>query len=93
MIDIKGLDKAEVLSGLYNNSRVIGYGAMFVSDKDMTMEEARELLEHTTYFDYLHGKIMKVDLKSDIEFDERLYDRDNGKGSAERVIQKLRNNK
>lgn len=34
---------------------------------------------------------MKVDLSSDVEFEEWLYDRDNGQGAAQRVIDGLRN--
>lgn len=45
-----------------------------------------------TYFDYLYGRVMKVDLSSDDGFEERLYDRDNGKGAAQKVIDALRTN-
>ena len=48
------------------------------------------MLEETTYFDYLYGKVMKVDLSSDEQFEERLYDLDNGKGTAEAVVNELR---
>lgn len=37
------------------------------------------------YFDYLQGRVMKVDLAGD-ELDPRLYDRDNGEGAARRAI-------
>ena len=43
------------------------------------------------YFDHLHGRVMKVDINGD-EFDPRLFDRNNGEGSAEKAIEKLRNN-
>jgi len=33
---------------------------------------------------------MKVNLESDVEFNEWLYDRDNGTGKAEKVINELR---
>ena len=42
-----------------------------------------------TYFDYLYGRILKVDLSGD-EFDERLYERDNGRDSAARAISFLK---
>ena len=90
MINIKGLDKAEELKELYNNSKVQGLGFLQATSMDMTTEEAKELLEQQTYFDYLRGKIMKIDLSLDEEFEERLYDRDNGEGSAKRVIDRLR---
>lgn len=90
MVNIKGLNKAEVLAALYNNSKPLGLGFLHFDEKDMTVAEAEELLKQTTYFDYLKGRVMKVDLSSDDGFDEWLYDRDNGNGSAQRVIEKLR---
>lgn len=90
MVNIQGLSKAEVLAALYNNSRVQGMGFLQAVNGEMTTKQAEELLNKTTYFDYLYGKVMKVDLASDIEFDEWLYDRDNGTGKAERVVDGLR---
>lgn len=90
MINIEGLKKADVLKVLYNNSKPLGMGYLHFEEKNMTTEEADEILTYHTNFDYLKGRVMKIDLSSDIEFDERLYDRDNGVGSAERVINSLR---
>ena len=56
----------------------------------MTVEEAEEILKKTTDFDYLKGRVMKVDLSSDDGFEEWLYDRDNGNGAAHRAIDELR---
>lgn len=43
------------------------------------------------YFDYLYGRPLKLDLTSDTEFNPWGFDRDNGgPGSAQRVIDKLR---
>lgn len=94
MIDIKGLDKAEVLKALYDASHVQGMGFLqAVPDGYVTVELCRELLDRNpcAYFDYMHGRVMKVDLSGD-SFDERLYDRDNGIGAAESVIRRLRCN-
>ena len=90
MISIKGLDKAKVLKALYDHSHIQGYGFLqAVPDGYVTVEHCRELLSKHTYFDYLYGKVLKVDL-SDDEFDERLYDRDCGLGMARRAINTLR---
>lgn len=90
MINIKGLDKAKVLKALYDASRVQGMGILqAVPDGYVTVELYQELLDKCPYFDYMFGRVMKVDLSGDA-FDERLYDRDNGPGAAERAIQKLR---
>lgn len=90
MIDIKGLDKAEVLKKLYDKSHIQGYSFLqAVPDGTVTIEHCRELLQHRTYFDYLYGRVLKVDLAGD-EFDERLYDRDNYLGAAAKAISSLR---
>lgn len=87
MIDIKNKDKAAVLAALYNASRPLGMGFLQARDGDMTVEQARALIDSgQTYFDYLHGRVMKVHLVGD-ELDPRLYDRDNGAGAAERALE------
>lgn len=88
-IDISKLDKAEVLVALYNNSRQQGMGFLNPSGREpLTKEQATELLKKTTYFDYLAGRVMKVELKGDT-LDPRLYDRDNGTGAAASALEQL----
>lgn len=92
MIDIKGLNKAEVLKALYDGSHIQGMGFMqAVPEGYVTVEHCQQLLDDTgyPYFDYLYGRVMKVDLSKD-EFDERLYDRDNGRGAAAKIIDRLK---
>lgn len=93
MVDIKGLKKAEVLAALYNNSKPQGLGFSHFDPTKMTVEKAEEILKQTTDFDYLRGRVMKVDLSSDDGFEEWLYDRDNGVGAAQIVIDELRREK
>lgn len=89
MINIKGLNKAEVLKALYDRSHVQGMGWLqAVPDGFVTIEHCEELLESQTYFDYLYGRVLKVDLSGD-EFDEGLYDRDCGAGAAMQAIAKV----
>ena len=90
MVDIKGLNKADVLAALYNNSKPQGLGFLQFDPKPMNVDEAEILLKKTTVFDYLKGRVMKVNLSFDDGFEEWLYDRDNGYGSAQRVINDLR---
>ena len=90
MVSTKGLRKSAVLAALYNASKPQGMGFLEFDPAPMTEKEAEELLKYGTYFDYLKGRIMKVDLKNDDEFDERLYDRDNGLGAAQIVINHIR---
>ena len=51
----------------------------------MTEDDASALLDDRTYFDYLHGRVMKVDMGADI-LRETCYDRDNGQGAAMRAL-------
>jgi hypothetical protein len=88
-IDISKLDKAEVLAALFNNSRQQGFGLMNASGRNlMSVEEARNILKDQTYFDYLRGRVMKIDLGGD-ELSVGLYDRDNGQGAAEAALNTL----
>ena len=64
-ISIVGLDKAVVLAALYNASRPQGMGFMHYNPTPMTADQAKELLNQTTYFDYLQGRVMKLDLSTD----------------------------
>jgi hypothetical protein len=91
MINIKGMNKAEVLKALYDHSHVQGMGFMqAVPDGYVTVEHCQMLLDSTgyPYFDYLYGRVLKVDLSGD-EFDERLYDRDCGPGAAARALRPM----
>lgn len=90
MIDITGLDKAEVLAALFNGSKQQGMG--FLDERgavDMTADQARDILKQTVDFDYLYGRIMKISLR-DNQLNAWLYDRDNGQGAAEAIIDDLR---
>jgi hypothetical protein len=90
IIDITGLDKAEVLHALYHRSHVQGLGIL-QAIPEYTVDDARKDLDEQPgyYFDYLHGRVLKVDLFGD-SFDSWLYDRDCGEGAAEAAINELR---
>ena len=93
MVNIKGLDKARVLKSLYDHSHIQGSGFLqAVPDGVVTVEHCAMLLGSQTYFDYLHGRVLKVELSGD-EFDERLYDRDCGEGAAQRAVDSVRDEK
>lgn len=90
-VNIAGIDKAELLSALYNRSRQQGMGFMHARGAHpMTVEQAREeIAAHGLYFDYLHGRVMKVDLSGG-ELFTYAYNRDVGRDAAEEVIALLR---
>lgn len=88
-VNIEGLDKAEVLAALFNASKQQGMGFMHTNGlAQMSTEDARELLKQSTYFDYLRGRVMKIEIEDNIN--PRNYDRDNGEGAVEQVIEALR---
>ena len=89
-ISLKGLDKAEVLAVLYNASKPQGMGFMQYDPRPMTRDEAQKLLDvKQTNFDYLKGRVMKIDLSGE-ELSVWLYNRDNGEEAAQRAIASLR---
>lgn len=87
-INLSGLDKAAVLAALYNASRPQGMGFMHYDPAPMSVEQARLLLTETTDFDYLQGRVMKINLSGD-ELDPWGYDRDNGEGAARMAIESI----
>lgn len=89
MIDISKLDKAAVLAALYNRAKPQGWGYLDYQPGDMTIEQAREHLAKTTSFDYIQGRVLKINLGK-AELDPWGYDRDNGQGAAQRAIDALR---
>ena len=53
MIDIKNLNKAEVLKALYDNSHAQGMGWMqTVPEGVVTISHCEKILEQQTYIDY-----------------------------------------
>ncbi len=91
-INISDLSKNKVLRALFNASKQQGIGLLDIPGQSlMADEEAQGWIDKcpARYFDYLKGRVMKVDLSGE-SFDPRLFDRDNGEGAAERAINALR---
>ena len=93
-VNIKGLKHSAVLAALYNGSKPLGMGFLQYDPRPMTEEEAEQILSKQLSFDYLKGRVMKISFASPrLEGDELhidLYDRDNGDGTARRIINNLR---
>lgn len=87
-IDITGKNKAAILAALYNKSRPLGMGILHYKKEDMTETQAADELKGGNYFDYLHGRVMKINLGKDT-LSTRLYDRDNGEGAGFEAIKHL----
>lgn len=86
-MNIKHLKKEYVLAALYNSSKAQGMGIFQADNKAMTPTEAKQILDESPnkYFDYLKGRVMKIDLSTD-EVNFRLYDRGLGEGAGERAV-------
>lgn len=92
MVDIRGLDKVKVLMALWKASKC--QGLSFMGYAPLTEGQAMaEIINRThngrCWFDYLNGKVLKVDLGG-VEFDERYFDEDNGEGAAQRAVDSIR---
>ncbi len=88
-MNIANLNKAEVLAALYNRAQPQGLGFLHYTLRNMTVEQAQEILDGgTTYFDYLKGRVMKVDLSGD-DLHTILYNRNNGPEAAEMALSVL----
>lgn len=90
VVDISCKDKAEVLAALYNYSHPKGMGVLDYDPSPMSIEEANNLLKENSYFDLINGRVMKVNLSSNVLI-TYAYNRENGDGSAERIISHCHN--
>jgi len=86
VVDISRKNRAEVLAALYNASKPQGLGFMQFDPTPMTVKEAKKLLKKTTYFDYLKGRVMKINFQKNRLLNTYAYNMDNGEGAAERAI-------
>lgn len=91
-ISISGMSKGEVLARLYNAARQQGLGVLDSSGRhNITVEDAQRFVDtfpqDRLYFDYLNGRVLKVDITGDI-LNTQAYDRDNGEGAAARALRK-----
>jgi hypothetical protein len=99
-IDITGLDKAAVLTALYDRARPRGIrGRLRYRAGSLSEEETQAILSRgrwdgrdwhgEAYIDLLHGRVVKMCLLGDA-IGPLLYDRYNGEGAAAEVIDRLR---
>lgn len=96
-MDRTGLTDAQVLAALYNSAQPLGRGFLHYKPGDMTVEEAEKELGTgddvtqmfnkpvSRYFDYLHGRVLKVDVSKN-PLSLELYNRDNGSGAGEAAV-------
>jgi len=89
-MNISHIPKAKVLAALFNAAKPFGSGYIqYNPNHIMSEDEASKILEGQVYFDYLEGRLMKVNLSLN-ELDTSNYNRDNGAGAAEAVINEIK---
>lgn len=90
LIDISGVDRAELLATLYNGAQPFGFGTHQFEDRDMTQDEAQALLDGGKLeFDYHKGRLLKVKFTGG-QIDDWGYDKTYGAGVVQRVVENLR---
>lgn len=102
LLDISDLDEAEVLAALHNASGLTGpMGFMLALIPPTTREKAAIWLQEQRSFDYLEGRVLRLDFFNPNREENGmnkpghlrgawLYDCDNGEGAAARVLAALR---
>jgi hypothetical protein len=89
-VDIRGLDKMQLLKALWENSSPASFFAM-TNRHPPPFDEKLAVTAVQEYIDYFEGRMIKCDLSKDF-VDPWLYDRDLGNGAFQRVARKLRTN-
>jgi len=90
-VDISGIDKVALIKALFYNAKPLGMGFLHYDAKhSLSDDEAENLVRSGT--DYVKGRVMKINVSDDTVY-TRLYNRDNGPGAAEKVIERLRSQK
>lgn len=96
-LSIEGLDPAEIILRLYNNSKYQGVSWLGAVSEEKTRDDMQEILVDggidngkVVWFDYLYGKVMKVGITYKEISRADLYDRDVGNGECKRIVDELR---
>lgn len=85
-MDISSYRKAQVLAALYNAAGPVGLGWLRHDPTPMTEVEAEAFLAGDMFPDYIKGRKIGVNFRSN-EIDLCIYDRDHGgPGAGERAI-------
>jgi hypothetical protein len=83
------LDKALVFAALYNGAKPSGKDIREYDPEPMTCTEAKKLVLTRKRFDYVKGRILLIIFVGDT-FNQKLYNKNNGEGAAEIIIESLR---
>jgi len=87
-VNIAGLSKTELLRKLWERSTPASFFTMSGIPAPKLSEKELEK-SVTGYVDYLSGRVIKCDLTEDTAYPQ-MYDRDNGIGAFQSVVDKMR---
>jgi hypothetical protein len=89
-VDVSGIDKVQLLRGLWAKSPVSFWCRANGVYQDFDAEAAKkQFVELGGYYDYFCGRVIKCNLKGDT-VDPWGYDRDNGDGAFQEVVTEIR---
>lgn len=87
-VNIEGINKVTLVQALYAGAKCQGMGQFAFVAGPLPQKEA-EVCAEAMHLDYVKGRIMKCSVASDT-MRTALYNRDNGEGAAERIIDTVR---
>ena len=88
-VSFDGFDKIKVIRELWQASTFHGYQGNGI-DLPMSDSEIQSFLnENNQNIDYLFGKMLKIDFKDFPIVDSKLYEKDAGDGTMQKVLEKL----
>lgn len=83
-MNIHGINKAELLAALYNRAKPQGLGWITAEKDNMTKAEAKTFLSGDNYFDYLKGRVLKIDISGEY------YQTFKPKSKKKRIVEKCK---
>ena len=91
-VDASDIPLGLLLAALYNHSRPVGMGLLKADARVMSEAAADAHLQSgKTYFDYLKGRPLKVQLRDPACINPHGFDRDNGgRGALLRIVEGMR---
>ena len=88
-VNISGLNRDLLLEALWNASQPASFFRFSgLTSPSFDINEAKSALNRG-YADYVCGRVIKTDIYSSDTADPSMYDRDNGQGAFQRVVDRL----
>ncbi len=90
-VNISNIDKDLLLETLWKRSFPASFFNMSgIPPPPFDLDSAKSSLDPNGYADYICGRIIKTNIYESDDVNPRLYDRDNGTGAFQEVVDSLR---